>query len=521
MSNRRVNMNRLRRLFHLLEQDISQRKACEKLSMGRNVCSGYVKKVETTGKSYRELLELSDESLGELLQLKSYQHRHSDIRLDVLTKLMPQYKVDLENPKVTLILLWEEYKHDHSDGYGYTQFKEHLLRYIKKERYSYHNDWIPAHELQVDFAGAPLYVTNICTGAKTPCPVLVCSLPFSSLVYVMALINARQANFYEGLNRCLLYLGGVPKSVKSDNMSQWVKRANRYEPAFTDAAVQWGSHNNTTLMATRVARPTDKANVESHVNIVYRRIYARVRKETFYSIDELNGRILQLLDELNNRPMQGKSLTRMERFSQQEKPLLQPLARTMFEIKQRKEFTVNSTYHVQITEDRHFYSVPYQYVNGKAVMVYTTSEVEIYVDSERIASHRRNYTEGGYSTLEEHLPEHHKAYMRSRNYNAAYYLRQAAYIGPNTLQVVKQLLESKTFIQQSYISCLGIIRLAGRYEAVRVEAACRRANAMHNVYYRSIKSILERNLDMVDDLDLTPQKPLPKHENIRGAEMYN
>ena len=274
-------------------------------------------------------------------------------------------------------------------------------------------------------------------------------------------------------------------------------------------------------MATRVARPTDKANVESHVNIVYRRIYARVRKETFYSIDELNGRILQLLDELNNRPMQGKSLTRMERFSQQEKPLLQPLARTMFEIKLRKVFTVNSTYHVQITEDRHFYSVPYQYVNGKAVMVYTTSEVEIYVDSERIASHRRNYTEGGYSTLEEHLPEHHKAHMRSRNYNAAYDLRQAAYIGPNTLQVVKQLLESKTFIQQSYISCLGIIRLAGRYEAVRVETACRRANAMHNVYYRSIKSILERNLDMVDDLDLTPQKPLPKHENIRGAEMYS
>ena len=67
MSNRRVNMNRLRRLFHLLEQDISQRKACEKLYMGRNVCSSYVKKVEATGKSYRELLELNDESLGELL----------------------------------------------------------------------------------------------------------------------------------------------------------------------------------------------------------------------------------------------------------------------------------------------------------------------------------------------------------------------------------------------------------------------------------------------------------------------
>ena len=285
--------------------------------------------------------------------------------------------------------------------------------------------------------------------------------------------------------------------------------------------MQWGSHNNTTLMATRVARPTDKANVESHVNIAYRRIYARVRKETFYSIDELNARILQLLDELNNRPMQGKSLTRMERFTQQEKPLLQPLATTTFEIKHRKEFTVNPTYHVQIIEDRHFYSIPYQYVNNKAVMVYTTSEVEIYVDNERIATHRRNYTEGGYSTLEEHMPEHHKAYMRSRKYNAAYYLKQDAYIGPNTLQVIKQLLESKIFIQQSYTSCLGIIRLAGKYEASRVEAACKRANAIHNAYYKSIKSILERNLDMMDDIDMASQKPLPKHENIRGAEMYS
>jgi hypothetical protein len=79
----------------------------------------------------------------------------------------------------------------------------------------------PAKILEVDFAGDMLRYVDLSTGELVACPVYVAVLPSSGYDYVEALPDAKlspnhRLDSYTGL------IGGVPLSVKSDNMGQWV-----------------------------------------------------------------------------------------------------------------------------------------------------------------------------------------------------------------------------------------------------------------------------------------------------------
>lgn len=139
----------------------------------------------------------------------------------------------------------------------------------------------PGEMMMVDFAGDSLSYVDRSTGEVKVCPVLVVVLPFSDYTFVTALPNAMIPLTLKGLNGSVQYFGGVPQCLKTDNMKQVVSRSCRYEPLFTEAFRQWSQHYNITLLATRVAKPKDKAAVENEVKIAYRRIYAPIRNQIF------------------------------------------------------------------------------------------------------------------------------------------------------------------------------------------------------------------------------------------------
>ena len=520
MANKLTSMLRIRKLLQLLEKKYSLRKISTELGMGRKTVTNLQTRISESGQSYLSLLSQSDSVLSEVFH-PALPPAEEDPRKVYMDSQCSYLIKELKRVGVTRQLLWEEYKSKTTDSvYSYSQFCEHLCRYIHSKKVSYHNVHTPAEVLQVDFAGDPLYVTNRLTGITTSCPVLVCTLPCSSYTYVEALLSGRQELFYHALSNCISHIGGVPERILSDNMKQYVVRADRYEPTYNDLAEQWSVHYNTALSSTRVRKPKDKANVELHVNIVYQRIHARLRNEVFFSIEELNNRVFELLEEHNNRQMQQKEYSRMECFTAIEKPLLKPLPSHPFVVKYRREVTVNSTYHVQISEDKHFYSVPYQTIGKKVTIVYDRTEVEIYSGYDRIASFKRSFVSHGYSTQTEHLPEKHKAYKRSKEYNAAYFRERAKLVGVNTLLIIDKILESKVFVQQSYSSCDGVIGLLRKYPEDRLEAACKRASSSAVVNYGMIKNILEKKLDQQTPPTITAYISI-EHDNIRGSKEYN
>lgn len=511
-------MLQIRRILQLKTNNKSNREIARELHLARNTVNFYVKQLTNLDKGFGDLLNLNDEELSSLTY-KEPSIQKTDWRLTDLQNRIPTLIDELRKPHVTKMILWEEYHRRMPEGYGYTQFCEHLSRHLQVRNVVMLFDHEPAASMMFDFAGDKIALVDDQTGEITWCPVLVCVLPFSSFTYIEVMLSAKRERLLNALNNALLYFGGVPLSAKTNNMKQVVKKSNRYEPSFEELAQQWSAHYGTTLMASRVAKPRDKASAESHVNAVYNRIYASLRNMVFHNVEQINQALWNELEKFNGRNFQRLDYNRRDRFLLHEKALLLPLPADPFVSKNKVAAKVQRNYHVTLGEDWHHYSVPYQHVGKKVQIIYDTDNVEIYLDTVRIACHRRNYQRNGHTTLQEHMPPDHKHYARIKGYTRDYFIEKVTLIGVSTLSAISRILEQKIFIEQTYNSCLGVFRLGEKFGNDRLEAACKRAMAGYKVTYMVIKNILERNLDKAPS-EQELFVIIPDHENIRGADSY-
>jgi len=518
MANKFITMLQLRSILQQKSRGQSNRQIARFLHLSRETVNGYIQQFQQLDKTVESLLKLTDEELSSLFQ-KEVQEIKKDWRLEDLQQRIPTLYDELQKPHATRMILWEEYRQKIQDGYGYAQFCEHLSRYIETRRAVMILDHDPAASMMFDFAGDKIPLVDQQSGEVTWCLVLVCVLPFSGYTYVEAMIRGIQLLLLKALNNAVNFFGGVPLSARTDNMKQIVKKSNRYEPAFEELAQQWSLHFGTTMMATRVRKPRDKASVETHVNVAYNRIYAPLRNTVFHDIEQMNHALWEELDKLNRRNLQRCNYSRLDRFNLHEKPLLLPLPAEPFIPKTKIQAKVQRNCHVTLGQDWHHYSVPYIHIGKTVDVIYDTDHVEIYLNMVRVACHRRSYQRNGHTTLKEHLSPGQRYYARIKGYDREYFITKATSIGLNTVNAISKILDQKIFIEQTYNSCLGLLRLGDKYGNDRLEAACQRALLGSRVTYMMVKSILERNLDKASpqtDLLFT----LPEHENIRGATSY-
>jgi hypothetical protein len=96
----------------------------------------------------------------------------------------------------------------------------------------------------------------------------------------------------------------------------------------------------------------------------------------------------------------------------------------------------------------------------------------------------------------------------------------AAKVGRHTAQLVERILDSKPHPEMGYRACLGLIRLARKHSAERMEAAAERALATGAIGYRHVKSILQSRLDSQPLAAPPPSRVTPDHENLRGPEYF-
>ena len=204
-------------------------------------------------------------------------------------------------------------------------------------------------------------------------------------------------------------------------------------------------------------------------------------------------------------------------------PLLAPLPATPFELAEWKQATVQFNYHIAV--DRMFYSVPYQYIKNKVDVRITDTTVEIFYNHNRIASHRRLYGRSGqYSTVTEHMPQEHQKYLE---WNGDRFRKWADSIGINTSKVVDAILTSGRIEQQSYRSCMGLLKLAEKYSPEKLEQVCAKALSYSGKpSYKSIKNLLaamkevpfEDRFGMLVDVEYSNRKNNRLKRLIRQAE---
>ena len=519
MAAKTKSMHQIKQVIELFQKGKGIRETERLTAISRKTIRNYLHRIKSLDIPPEALLAMEDESLSQLLYREAAPVLIGDERYKIVERQLEYYTTELRKRGVTRQLLWEEYRKENPDGYGYTQFCEYIGRYLQRNQAVMHFTHQPAEQMQVDFAGDKLHYVDSSTGEMILCEVLVCVLPYSHYTFAMALRSQKQEEFILGLCYALEYMNGVPQSIKCDNLRSAVTKSNRYEPQFTEAMEYVAAHYGTTVLAARVRKPRDKASVEKAVDLSYKRIYAPLRHHIHHSIEELNTAIRKQLEEHNNRLFKGKDYSRKKLF-EEEKQLLKELPASRYEMKHVTEGKVQRNYHVIVGEDYHQYSVPFTLIGKKLKIVYTAATVEIYDDLKRVALHKRNYKRHGYSTKEEHMPANHRHQFAAKGWNAEYFERQATAVGTSTLAVIKRILTSKFFYEQTYNSCLGILRLGKQYTNERLEAACHHALPSPVLNYRTIENILKNNRDKQSTLFDEPISPIPEHHQLRGPSAY-
>lgn len=508
-------MEQVRQIISAYLETSEYKVVARQLGISKNTVRKYIRLVEGIDMPKEDLLTLQDEELKAIVY--SLSEIEESERIRIFESLASNWISELRKVGVTRYLLWTEYRQAHSDGFAYSQFCERLSRIIESKKLTLPLKHAPAREMMVDFAGSKLNWINRETGELIPAEVLVAVLPFSQYTFVIAVNSQQTQDVVHGINQTLLYFGGTPHAMLSDNFAAYVKKADRYEPSFTELCAQLGAHYHMDLQACRVGKPKDKASVENMVSTVYTRIYAALRNEEHYSLKELNGGIREKLEMHNQKDFQKKDGSRHSLFDQYEKPLLRPLPNTLFELKWQKKATVGKNYHIYLGQDREYYSVHYSHVGKRVDVRYTSSTLEIFCKETRIAIHERNGKK--YTTLAQHMPEKHKIYERLNGYSRTEFTSLAKNIGEKTEWAIQQILISTFHEEQSYKSCLGVLSLAKRYSYKRLEAACTKCHAIGKVNYGILKRILEKNLDQSEEEKFATKSP-SEHENIRGEDAF-
>jgi transposase len=511
MANQVITMQQIRALIQLLEKGYSLRAMSAQLDISRQSVTLYATRLKGSSHTLAELRELPDAELAGIVYAPPapVDHSGNERRMELNSRI-PYLLNELKRTGVTRMLLWEEYCKECKNPFRYTQFCILLKEAARPTLATMHLVHIPAAMVMVDLAGDKMQYVDRATGELITCPMLICVLPFSKYTFAMALPDATIPQVIKALNECLQYCGGVPLSLKTDNMKQVVTKSCRYEPRFSEALQQWALHNNITLLATRVAKPKDKGAVENEVKIAYQRIYAPLRDKVFYSLSELNAAILIQLALHNEKLFQLKDHSRLQLFTQQEKSLLQPLPPHPFVIKHQVQAKVQKNYHITLGENYHHYSVPYQYIGKQVSVVYDSDIVEIYYLHQRIALHPRRYKKHDFTTVGDHMPAGHQHYFEQQGWTPAYFLAQALLISAVVHQYMDEVLKSRAYTEQTYNACQGILRLQHEYGAL--------TGRVFN--YKTIQNILIAHQDQLGRQQQTELFRLPEHPNLRGPDAY-
>lgn len=496
---------------------VSQRKTAKLYRVSRDTVSILVRYANQQGWTKPEDLDhLTEEILAEVLSAGTVLGSKRDQSF-----VLPDYEYvhqELAKKHVTLTLLWEEYVdkclQEGTRYYKETQFRRYYHEFAKTKKCTIRLEHKPGLSLQVDWAGTKIAYYDEDLDRFSEGHLFVAVLPCSQLIYAEVFRDEKLPAWLTGHIHCFRYLGGVPKTITPDNLKTGIDKANFYEPAINKSYQEMADYYGTVILPARVRKPKDKAAVENSVKIVSQRILGKLRNKRFHTFFELKDAVAGALETINSSPLTGKNMSRWDAFLTEEKDYLLTLPTEDFELSEWAVAKVQPNSH--IAYQNHFYSVPFEHLGETVDIRATQNTVEIFYHHQRIASHKREWGQKRYSTVNDHMPP---GKMFFANWDAERFVNWAKQIGPACKKVVQNTLDRAVVEQHAYRSCFGILSLRDKYSAKRLEAACALfVTSDVAPSYSHLKRTLERGEDLKQE-EKQEQKPNQKGFQ-RGAEYY-
>ncbi len=493
--------------------NISYRQISRALNTPSSTTADYCKRFEITNYSIDEFLSLDEDEIYQLL--------FPEKSLPKTYKTRPKPNVEyihkeIAKKGVTFELLWQEYKEQHPDGYGCSQFKEYYYKYKKRLNPSMRQTYIAGEKMFVDYSGLTVPVIDLSTGEVIKAQIFVSVLGLSGYTYVHATASQKVEDFIRSHVTAFEFYEGIPKILVPDNLKSAIISNNKKGIVFNENYAELSRYYNFAIEPARVRKPQDKAKAEQGVQGIQRWILARFRHRSFFSVDEINQAISELLDIYNNKIIKRLGKSRTDIFEENEKKFLGELPANRFIYKELKIATVNIDYHVEL--NRCFYSVPFKYLKEKVELKYSNSLVEIYYKLKLIATHPRLYRINDSSTMKEHMPLNHQ--YQNEKMNPQRLITWGSNIGNDAKEFVETRLEEAQYPEKVYRSLIAILSLGKLYGKIELNLALSYALKIDAKSVKSVESILSKKLYLQAVNNTNNNQLFNNHGNIRGSDYY-
>jgi len=348
-------------------------------------------------------------------------------------------------------------------------------------------DFEPGEAAQVDFGKGP-DIQDVFTGKIHETWIFVMTLCFSRHAYAEIVLNQKTATWLSCHRRAFEFFGGVASKMIIDNTKCAITRACYHDPEVQRSYGELAEGYGFIISPCPPRDPKKKGRVESGVKYVKNSF---VPLRTFRAVADANSQLQSWTMETAGNRIHGTTHQKpLTLFAESEKPFLKPLPDVPVEMASWCQVKVHGNCHVQF--EKAYYSVPYPLAHKKLWLKATDNIVKLYDNLNLVATHPRLYKPGGFSTIDEHMPP---AAIAWKLQDPQWCLKQSEDIGPSCHDVIRKLFGDK--VLDHLRAAQGIIGLAKKYGAIRLENACVRALHFDNVRYKSVKNILVQGLDQL------------------------
>ena len=426
-------------------------------------------------------------------------------RSEVFARLLP-YQEEIRNALAITkpATIWQRLRDERKVKVSLPSFYRYLSCFLsdawkKTSNITVRRDEPPSgEEAQIDFGYLGMW-QDPKTGKKVRLWAFAMILSFSRHMFVRVVTKMDQREWLICHVLAFEFFGGVPIRIIPDNLKTGILKADLYDPQFNPGYAELAHHYGAIIDPARSGKPKDKPRVERMIPYIRDSFWSG---RFFSSYEEINRQAVQwCLRVAGTRDHGSTHQQPLSHFRQAEEKELKPLPANSFEIVTWHQAKVALDCHIQVSHT--LYSVPYQHVGKRVDVKLGSKVVEIYLDSKLIKTHPRGSRGQKATDWNDYPPEKVAFFQRTPTWCR----QQASLVGPSTKETVDTLLGEHAlhYLRQ----CQGILRLKEKYNPERLERACARANTFGDPSYRTVRTILERELDK--------QKLLFEPDRVAGA----
>ena len=394
---------------------------------------------------------------------------------------------------------------------GYTTLRDYVAKLRRNTPHAYmvlHS--LPGEEAQVDFGYIGTLKVN---GSPRKAWVFVMSLSYSRYMYAAITLDQSVQTFIRCHTEAFHYFGGVPQTVKIDNLKAAIVETDFYEPTIQRTYAAFAQHYGFLPNPCRVYTPTDKGKVESNVKYVKDNCF---KGRDFAQLQEAQRFLSEWLSDTANHRKHGTTGKQPEKvFLEAEREKLAPLPAQDFIFSKSGSATVRTDCH--IVHEGNFYSVPYAYIGMDVDVIEVNHLLKIYYAGKEIALHSLcENAKGEHVTDKNHYPSTKNV---SQKELLSSYRAKMAEVGSGATAFLEAFKDTEMYQCHHYRSISGILALRKKYGDAAVDKACARACHYGNITYRAVKKICESGLYALP-LETESEHMIESNSKIRSLSDY-